>query len=359
MKVRDSCLARPVTTTLFAGLLCWLPTSNQYAQVVSTNVFVTFGPAYRGNAAAALGFAGRSAVSIADAALLSETGGVREAAALDSTVAGGLSIGESHAAVVGQGTETASEASAANISYTNASSFFGPGINVTADFVMSRADAACSTNGPAVSGQSEVDGLVINGKSIAVTGETNQTVMLNGGNFVIINEQLSGETDIAVNALHIVALGSGASVVIGSSTAGFTCGGETNQPPTCGDFVTGGGWITRLPSGAKADFGVAGGKIDGTLWGHLNYIDNGSGLHVEQTAVAGYQVDSNDPDCRIIDYTVTINGQPGTAQVLVCDKGELGRNDEFEIQLSTGYFAAGDLGGTKSGGGNIQVHHCQ
>ena len=57
-------------------------------------------------------------------------------------------------------------------------------------------------------------------------------------------------------------------------------------------------------------------------------------------------------------YNVTIDAQPGTARVRVCDKGEPGRNDIFEIQLSNGYGAAGDLGGSHPGGGNIQLHKC-
>ena len=30
-----------------------------------------------------------------------------------------------------------------------------------------------------------------------------------------------------------------------------------------------------------------------------------------------------------------------------------------DIQLSSGYFAGGDLGGSHPGGGNIQLHKCQ
>ena len=104
---------------------------------------------------------------------------------------------------------------------------------------------------------------------------------------------------------------------------------------------------------------MAGGFRNDELWGHLNYIDHGNGMHVKATAVKGYEVDPNDPDdCRIIDYDVTIDDAPGTARVRVCDKGEPGRSDIFEIQLSNGYFAGGDLGGSRPGGGNIQLHKC-
>jgi len=109
----------------------------------------------------------------------------------------------------------------------------------------------------------------------------------------------------------------------------------------------------------KVNFGVDGGIKNGSFWGHLNYIDHGNGMHVKATAVTGYSADPSDPNCRIIDYDVTIDDQPGTARVRACDNGEPGRNDVFQIQLSNGYFAGGDLGGSQPGGGNIQLHHCQ
>src|SRR5437773_1864963 len=133
---------------------------------------------------------------------------------------------------------------------------------------------------------------------------------------------------------------------------------NTTRPSPCSDFVTAAGWITGTPSGADANFGAAGGIRNGAFWGYLDYIDHGNGTHVNATAVTGYAADPNDADCRIIDYNVTIDGQPGTARVRACDKGEPGRNDIFQIQLSTGYFAGGDLGGSHPGGGNIQLHHC-
>src|SRR5258708_5913035 len=149
----------------------------------------------------------------------------------------------------------------------------------------------------------------------------------------------------------------GVHVVFGWSTAGVNCGSVTPPPPGSAppcDVVTGGGWITGTPSGAKGNFGVAGGIKDGAFWGHLNYIDHGNGMHVKDTAVTGYAADPNNANCRYIEYNVTIDGTPGTARVHVCDNGEPGRNDVFEISLSNGYFAGGTLGG-----GNIQLHKCE
>ena len=212
-----------------------------------------------------------------------------------------------------------------------------------------------------------------------MTGAANQIVFLSDGGFVIINEQSAGAGVITVNALHVIDAFAGVNVVFGSSTIGVFCGFVTSQPPApsetqCG-FVTGGGWITT-PSGAKANFGVAGGCKNGEFWGHLNYVDHSTapGMHVKATAVTGYRRDTTDPDCRIICYNVTIDGQPGFfARVRVCDKGEPGRDDIFAIELCSEqnclqdcstmatytYSAGGDLGGNHPGGGNIQLHDCE
>jgi hypothetical protein len=131
-------------------------------------------------------------------------------------------------------------------------------------------------------------------------------------------------------------------------------------PPTeddCGK-VTGGGWIVGTPSGAKGTFGVSGGIRRDEFWGHLNYVDHGTGLHVRSTAVTGFDEDPTDPNARLIQYNVLIGTTPGTALVRVVDNGEPGRNDRFEITLSNGYTASGSLGDGRPGGGNIQLHKC-
>src|SRR6266540_2210112 len=64
---------------------------------------------------------------------------------------------------------------------------------------------------------------------------------------------------------------------------------------------------------------------------------------MQATALTSYQVDPNDPDCRNISFEVLVDDQPGSAQVRLCDLSESGGLDRFEIQLSTGSSAAGDL----------------
>lgn len=300
-------------------------------------------------------------VVISDTGPLPDSGGALETSLLSTNIAGLLSIEVCHAATVGQDSVSYSDASCGKVNLA-----MTLGASIQADALSSWALASCCTNGPMLGGSANIANLVINGMPINVSGQPNQTVNLIGGR-VIINEQATflgtDSASITVNALHVIIDGV-ADVVISSSHADIVCGGSSGGGGggggggECSDKVTGGGWITGTPSGAKGNFGVAGGTMNGAFWGHLNYVDHGNGMHVKATAVTGYQMDANDPDCRYIYYNVTIDGVPGTAFVHVCDKGEPGRNDIFEITLSNGYHAGGDLGGTHPGGGNIQLHKC-
>ena len=146
------------------------------------------------------------------------------------------------------------------------------------------------------------------------------------------------------------------------------------------DFVTGGGFIFFNDS--RATFGVGGGCKDGSpTFGHLEYVDHGTGLNVHWTSITGYFLlgadgvdDHGQPTgTRRICGTATTNqfGDVGFA-VTVTDAGEPGVNDTFDIQLTQAgvgivYDTARQcfphfLGsrapcapGT-NGGGNIQLH---
>ncbi len=364
MKMKNLLCQRPAVASLLAGLLGCLLTNNQQAQIISFGGLGSTSPStsFQGEASAVSGFVAGGSVSLANTGFLPASGGAQEASALETSVATGLSVGASHATVIGGAEMTSAEASVANVSFAGGGGFFGVATTITADFVMAQAAVVCGDTGVALGGQVQATALIINGQSVAVTGAANQFVFLADGGYVIINEQMVGFGVITVNALHVVDMFAGVNVVFGTASAGITCGSVSSPPPQtspCAGFLTGGGWITGTPSGAKANFGVAGGIKNGAFWGHLNYIDHGSGMHVKATAVTGYAVDPSNANCRIIDYTVTIDGQPGTARVRACDNGEPGRNDIFEIQLSNGYFAGGDLGGNRPGGGNIQLHKCE
>ena len=295
-------------------------------------------------------------IVVGEAGPVPEGGGAEEFSLLsvgrDQT--GGLLAAEAvHATVVAQGNSSSAEASVASASLTAA------GNAIEADLLRAQASATCDGSGQAnASGSSEVAGLVINGQPIAVTGQPNQTIILPGLT-VVINEQSGGANgnrgDITVNALHVTASNpltgeTLADVVISSAHADITCAGAGCTPPA-GDFVTGGGWITGTPSGARANFAAAGGIKHGGLWGHLTYIDHGSsGIKVKGTSVTAYEVIG--PTSRRIKGTAEVDGVGGVEYTVeVTDAGEPGRDDTFSITLSNGYSASGKLAG-----GNIQLH---
>jgi hypothetical protein len=283
-------------------------------------------------------------VTLVDADLPS-SGGAEEKSLLDASVPGLLTAEVLHATTVGQGNRSSSEASVAELALS------AGGHDFSAGFLMARAEAKCTGSNASVSGSSEIARLTIDGQTIDVSGAPNQTITLpDGTGSVIINEQKSGSGEITVNALHIIVTGI-ADIVIASAHADIGCPSTPPPPPaTCPDFITGGGWIER-PSGARANFAVAGGVKSGAFWGHLNYIDHGpNGPKVKGTGVTNYVMTGE--TTRRIEGTAEIDGQPGTYTVDVDDQGEPGRADKFYLELSNGYRAGGQLPG-----GNIHLHN--
>jgi len=142
------------------------------------------------------------------------------------------------------------------------------------------------------------------------------------------------------------------------------------------DFLTGGGFIVNptSPNGAKANFGVGGGCKNGTpTWGHLEYIDHGSGLNVHWTSITAYiEVESG---YNSKGKPIGVRGICGKARtnlygdvdflVQARDAGEPGVNDEFDIRLARGgvivystefFHFPHKLNDGNGGGGNIQLH---
>ena len=162
----------------------------------------------------------------------------------------------------------------------------------------------------------------------------------------------------------------GVASLVGVATL-VLAGGPASAQSTC-DFLTGGGYIIR-PSGAKANFGVAGGCKGGSpTWGHLEYTDRGEGLQVKWTSITGYFFDSvgagmdhQPTGTRFVCGTARTN-QFGDVDWVVraMDSGEPGTSNVFSIQLSHGetllYSTFPDpdvtIGGRRNGGGNIQLH---
>lgn len=295
--------------------------------------------------------AGVADQQFAHAGPLPPEGGAAGATLIEAHVPGVADATALHAATVAQQDAARSEASLANAGLMVA------GNTVTATLLRSQAEARCVNGAPQLSGSSEVVGLTINGQPVAVSGQPNQSITVNGLR-IVINEQSSTASgnygEITVTALRVTLTGlSGETLVdmaVSTSHADIACG---QIGPCLGDFVTGGGWITSTPTGAKATFGIAGGIKQNGLWGHLSYIDHGSGIKVKGVGVTGYE--PVDAVTRRITGTCEVNGVTGHGyEAIVSDRGEPGRNDMLSLRLSTGYSSGGNLRG-----GNIQLHVCR
>jgi len=215
------------------------------------------------------------AIDLSDTGPLPSSGGANQASLLSASVPGVLSAEVLHASTIGQGDRSRSEASLANLNLTVG------GNSISAGFLMANATAVCSKGGASVTGSSQIVGLVINGQTIAVSAAPNQTVTLPNGE-VVLNEQQAAPGSITVNALHVMVNGV-ADVIVSSAHADISqCPSQPNCN-TSNDFITGGGWIT--PNSARANFGVAGGIKNGSLWGHLEYVDHGTAMIVHGTGV--------------------------------------------------------------------------
>jgi hypothetical protein len=301
---------------------------------------------------------------ICDTGPLASGGGFLEATVTDTNVANGaLTFNQSRATCRGDGVESIS-ASSVNDFFIEVMASDGSTFTIRANFLSTEASASCNSTGQAqVNGTAVFEGLVINGVAIKVAAHAiNQVVVVPGGQ-IIVNEQTStvngGSSHITVAALHIMMTGC-MNGYICFSDADINCGTSSPPPPSECDKLTGGGWIVGTPSGDKGTFGVEGGIRRGAFWGHITYIDHGTGMHVQsEQDCTGYSVDPNDPQCRIMTYNVTIDGMPGTATVRACDYDDVHREkDYFSISLSNGYFAGGDLGDNQPGGGTIEIHKC-
>jgi hypothetical protein len=343
---RNSTLRASIFAAIALAIACTEHHNPVAPELQTTASSATQATSYSGRAtvvrATVLGLA---PITLVDAGPLPSSGGAEEASLLNASVPGLLTAEVLHATTTGQGNASQSEASVAELALTVG------GNAISAGFLQARATAMCTDAGATASGSSEITSLSVNGQTITISGAPNQTVALPGGR-VIINEQTSGgQGDITVNALHVIVDGV-ADVIIASAHADITCQ-PASPPPGCNgdDFVTGGGWITGTPSGAKGNFGVAGGIKHGAWWGHLTYIDHGpNGTRVKGTGVTAYLVVN--ATTRHIEGNAQVNGTDGfTYNVDVVDNGEPGRDDVFTLRLSNGYSGSGTLAG-----GNIQLH---
>ena len=305
-------------------------------------------------------------ILLCDTGPLPSTGGSLHVAQSNYSYANGaLTVAHADARTTGAGPQTQSEST-----LTGFRALFieddGPDGHphralIEADYIYGEATATADKKGNvSFSSRVIIQNLRVDGHQVAITGQQNQRVELppGMGGWMIINEVVRVSADeIVVYPIrfHVCHCIDGA---MGMVRAGLKASGPP-PPPEAGDCgkLTGGGWILS-DAGEKCSFGVSGGIRRGEFWGHLNYIDHGTGMQVRSTAVTNYQTNPSVPDARIITYNVTINGVPGTAVVDAWDRGEPGRDDFFAIRLNTGYSARGTLGGDRPGGGNLQFHKC-
>jgi hypothetical protein len=294
-------------------------------------------------------------ILIADTGALSPTGGTIHASVATTNVDDALLMTLADADTIGADNEARSEVQIEGVDITLLTTN-NVQHHLTFSSLQAEVSATCVSTGVVLRGGIQIDGATLDGAPLNVTGEPGQILVFEDFSLVF-NEQSSGQTLTngfgTIAAIHII-VNDCMHGYVGFVHADIECTGNTPPPVSnCPDFITGGGWIVTA-DGDKANFGVGGGIRKGDFWGHLNYIDHGTGLHVKGKTVTGYTV--LDEVTRQIDYEVTIDGAAGTARVIVADIDEPGRDDTFSIALSTGYSQTGTLGGDDHGGGNIQLH---
>ena len=159
-----------------------------------------------------------------------------------------------------------------------------------------------------------------------------------------------------ISMLSVAAL-----VLSGVFTTDF--GSAWAQTPSC-DFMTGGGFIV-FSNGTHGNFGVGGGCKKGSpTWGHLEYVDHGSGLdptaptpfNVHGTGVTGYFFVG--PTTRDVSGTARTNDQshPNVNYCVEVSDNDPGGPDTFVIQLTdtSGPFYTSTPSTVQ--GGNIEIH---
>jgi hypothetical protein len=156
------------------------------------------------------------ALSLSDTGPLPASGGNLKTSLASVNVLGLVSADVLSSATSGSGASSQSQSSVANVNLL--------GGLVTADLVKSNSSASCSGGQAAVTGNSELVGLVVAGQPV-VTVNPNAAISLPGGISVVVNEQTSspsGNTGaITVNALHVT--GPGIDIVVASAHSDITC----------------------------------------------------------------------------------------------------------------------------------------
>lgn len=362
--------------------------------------------------ALSIGGSGLNAAGI----VLADTGDVMSAGGGQGADLAGVDVpGMVSADVLTASTSTEAGVASSETSLADLALLPGQPAELTAAFVRSRANVLGVNGTGKWDGITEIRGLRFAGRDIVVTGQPNQRVDLTGLARLVINEQItttqSGIWVMTVNALHLVLATGDEFIVAGARSSldpkapiarrdapygkGLAGGavlaadrgrGLSASPPVlpahdvpeCHDFVTGGGWFEpRFEGGPpeRVNFGFNAGyrTDDGTLKGHVNFVDHNDGTHIEGVNVDTY-ARLGDPQslCRMFEGDATVDGAGGFRyHVEVCDYGEPGRDDRFRIIVfaadGTETYFADDSDSSKTcaadeprcgdlDGGNIQIH---
>jgi hypothetical protein len=171
-------------------------------------------PTFAGHAAAlVVRSAGGTGMALADTGPILPAGGQRENS-LPTTAVGGVTARLLYAITLGRDSVNQSQASLAYLVGKVGAH------EVSALWVEAKASASAGFLTVSTSGKSTLQGLVLDGQSISVTGEPNQTITLPDG-YLVINEQSGSSSramgNLTVNALHLVVPTAG-SLIAASAT---------------------------------------------------------------------------------------------------------------------------------------------
>jgi hypothetical protein len=148
--------------------------------------------------------------ALADTGSLSGTGDMLQASLMTGSIPSVVTAEVLHAVTASSDDGVISQTSLSNIGLTVAGNDIGIG------FAMASAQAPTNS---AASGQSSVEGLLINGTPVAITGQPNQVVPLLGGEIIVNEQKASSDGTMVVNALHVIISGV-ADIIVATASAG-------------------------------------------------------------------------------------------------------------------------------------------
>lgn len=199
-------LKKLMTATCLAAILALSPAFS-FAQGTTT---------FSGEAVALKASALGVSLALADTGPLPSSGGSLSDSVASVNVAGIASANTLSSSTSGSGSSSQSQSTLQDVNLL--------GGLVAATVVKSNSSATCSGSTASASGNAQLLGLTVAGRSILVSNP-NLSISLPGGISVIINQQTSSSGgnagSITVNALHVT--GPSIDIVVGSAQSDITC----------------------------------------------------------------------------------------------------------------------------------------